>query len=283
MNKHTLSLTTAALCGFLVIPGLSVATGDEEPVDPKPTPKTCLEILKEVSPDGMKPWYDANTEAEAVGIDTNSKYRITLYNCGEERLVNLHLNDPLLGIDTYIEGFRPMSEAIFEYSVGDVCKDRYGLVKNAASISGTGEETAAYVEDSDIAWVNCGDKPPMGGEGCTPGYWKQTQHFDSWPVAYTPDMRFSTVFGHEIAVRAGGKSTILDPTLLQALEANGGNINAAARHVVAALLNAASGGVSYNLSAGEVIDLFNANYPDGDLEDMKNRLEMHNEQGCPLN
>lgn len=280
MNKHTLSLT---LCGLLALPGLSFATGTEEPTDPPPAPTTCISIIKEVSPDGFKPWYDANTDAEAVVIDANSKYRIGVVNCGEEKLLNVHISDPLIGADTYIGGARPGSDWVFEYSAAEVCKDRYGLVKNTATVTGTGELTATYIEASDDAWVNCGDKPPMGGEGCTPGYWKQSHHFDSWPAAYTPDMRFSAVFGHEIAVRAGGKSTIVDPTLLQALEANGGNINAAARHVVAALLNAASGGVSYNLSAGEVIDLFNANYPDGDLEDMKNRLEMYNEQGCPLN
>ena len=28
--------------------------------------------------------------------------------------------------------------------------------------------------------------PPPGGEGCTPGFWKQDQHFDSW-VGFAPD------------------------------------------------------------------------------------------------
>lgn len=281
MNKHNRTLLKLSLCSALLAPGLAAACGTE-PCDPPP-PTTCLSLIKEVSPDGFKPWFDANTEAEAVIIDSNSKYRVILTNCGTEKLVNVHLSDPLLSIDTYIGGFRPEGDIVMEFSAAEVCKDRYGLVKNTATASGTGEGSALYVEASDDAWVNCGDKPPMmGGEGCTPGYWKQTQHFDSWPYMYTPDMRFSAVFGQEIAVR-DGKSTIVDPTLLQALEANGGNINAAARHVVAALLNATSTGVSYDLSADEVIALFNANYPDHDLEEMKNRLEMYNEQGCPLN
>lgn len=282
MNKHTVNLLKAGLCGLLAMPCLAVATGTEEPTDPPPTSKTCLSVIKEVSPDGFKPWFDANTDAEAVAIDANSKYRVILTNCGEEKLVNVHLSDPLLGIDSYIGGFRPLSDIVMEFSAADVCKDRYGLVKNTATVIGAGEETATYVEASDDAWVNCGDKPPMGGEGCTPGYWKQTQHFDSWAYAYTPDTLFSAVFGQEIAVRAG-RETIVDPTLLQALEANGGNVNAAARHVVAALLNAASTGVSYDLTEAEVIALFNANYPDGDLEEMKDRLATYNEQGCPLN
>lgn len=282
MNKPASHLLKLSLCSLLSLPCLASATDSEVPTDPPPTPKTCLTVIKEVSPDGLKPWFDANTEAEAVIINSASKYRIRIYNCGEEKILNAHVSDPLLGIDSYIGGARPGSDFVFEYPAGDVCKDRYGLVKNTATVSGTGEETATYIEVSDDAWVNCGEQPPMGGEGCTPGYWKQSQHFDSWPSAYTPDMLFSAVFGQEIAVR-DGRSTIVDPTLMQALEANGGNINAAARHVVAALLNAASTGVSYDMTAGGVIDLFNANYPDGDIEDMKDRLEMYNEQGCPLN
>lgn len=281
MNKYTRTLLKLSLCSAFIAPGLAAACGTE-PCDPPP-PTTCLSVVKLASPDGFKPWFDANTEAEAVTIGSNSKFLISLVNCGTEKLVNVHFSDPLLSVDSYFGGINPESEIVMDFSAADVCKDRYGLVKNTASASGTGESSAVNVEASDVAWVNCGDKPPMGGEGCTPGYWKQTQHFDSWSAPYTPTTRFSAVFGHEIAVRAGGKSTIVDPTLLQALEASGGNINAAARHVVAALLNAASSGVSYNMTAGEVIDLFNANYPDGDLEDMKDRLEMYNEQGCPLN
>src|SRR6476620_1824848 len=36
--------------------------------------------------------------------------------------------------------------------------------------------------------------PPPGTQGCTPGYWKQTQHFDSWKV-YQPTDSFNAVFG----------------------------------------------------------------------------------------
>ena len=36
-------------------------------------------------------------------------------------------------------------------------------------------------------------------EGCTPGYWKQPQHFDSW-VNYSPNMLYSDVFGRVITI-----------------------------------------------------------------------------------
>lgn len=124
-----------------------------------------------------------------------------------------------------------------------------------------------------------------GGDGCTPGYWKQRQHFDSW-VNYTPTDLFGNVFGETIEIRYGKKRKIKEnPTLLQALEAKGGGINALARHTVAALLNAASPDVSYDLSEAEVINAFKAVYPGTkqDYNSLKNFFSSFNEQGCPLN
>jgi len=126
--------------------------------------------------------------------------------------------------------------------------------------------------------------PPDGGEGCTPGYWKQKQHFDSW-VNYSPSDLFSDVFGPVITIRFGKKKAkIENPTLLEALKAKGGGINALARHTVAALLNASSPDVNYDLSAAEVINEFKAVYPGTKAEynALKNMFAMYNEQGCPL-
>lgn len=281
-TEHHL-LLKFSLCGALLAPGLAAACGTE-PCDPPPPPPptTCVTLLKEVSPDGLRPWYDANTPQEAIEITAASKFRLRPYNCGEEKLVNVQISDPLLNVDTYLGGMRPGNDTVLEFPAADVCKDRYGPVENVAYISGTGEISAKIVEASDVAWVNCGTEPPKGGEGCTPGYWKQDQHFDSWPYGVTTDTAFSTVFGREITVKIG-KTMVTDPTLLQALQAQGGSVNAAARHTVAAYLNAASSEVDYDLGAADVIAQFQANYPDGELEDMKDRFAQFNEQGCPLN
>jgi uncharacterized repeat protein (TIGR01451 family) len=67
------------------------------------------------------------------------------------------------------------------------------------------------------------------GTGCTPGFWKQPGHFDSW-VGYTPNQLFDTVFG----------VTFTNKTLLESLKANGGGNNAFLRFAVSALLNASS-------------------------------------------
>jgi hypothetical protein len=52
-----------------------------------------------------------------------------------------------------------------------------------------------------------------GGEGCTPGYWKN--HTDSWTV-YSPSQSLSSVFAATPAVYSS-------TTLLQGLSFNGGN------------------------------------------------------------
>ena len=114
-----------------------------------------------------------------------------------------------------------------------------------------------------------------GGEGCTPGYWKQPHHFDSWTFPFTPDTLFSDVF----------EDAFPNMTLLQVLSQGGGGLNALGRHTVAALLNAASSGVDYDLPVNEVINSFNQVFPGtkSAYNTLKNNFESFNEQGCPLN
>jgi uncharacterized repeat protein (TIGR01451 family) len=115
---------------------------------------------------------------------------------------------------------------------------------------------------------------PPGGEGCTPGFWKQDQHFDSW-VGFAPTDSFEAVFG----VSVPGS-----PTLLDALNSGGGGINALMRHAVAALLNASSPDVDSDFTTAQVIALVQAALgPGGDIEGTKNLLAASNEAGCPLN
>lgn len=123
--------------------------------------------------------------------------------------------------------------------------------------------------------------PPPGGEGCTPGFWKQDQHFDSW-VGFAPTDSFETVFGVDVTLRAGGQTTIDDPTLLEALQATGGGVNALARHGVAALLNASSPDVSSDFTVAQVIALVHDAIVSGDVEAAHQLLAAANEQGCPL-
>src|SRR5512135_285927 len=79
--------------------------------------------------------------------------------------------------------------------------------------------------------------------GRTPGYWKQPQHYSSWVPPYYPTTtswpnkhnatKFTDVFSPSPYPP--------DTTFLQVLELQGGPPDDVARHVVAAVLNAAAG------------------------------------------
>jgi len=126
--------------------------------------------------------------------------------------------------------------------------------------------------------------PVAATEGCTLGYWKVSQHFDSWPaVVGTP----STLM-HDVTA-AGGSVQLDDAfpgmTLLQVLWQGGGGLKALGRDTVAALLNGGSTGVNFNFSRAKTIGLFNTAYESADpmlIEWTKNALSAMNESGCPI-
>jgi hypothetical protein len=122
-------------------------------------------------------------------------------------------------------------------------------------------------------WVKC--LPPLDFEGCTPGYWRQEHHFDSWvPTGYAPTDDFIAVF----AVPAS-----FDPhTLLDAVWLGGGGEFALARHAVAALLNAAHPDINYFLTVAEVFAVVQNAYATGDFEPVKTMLDFANNAGCDL-
>ena len=118
-------------------------------------------------------------------------------------------------------------------------------------------------------------KPPKGGEGCTPGFWKQEHHFDSW-VGFSPNQTLESVFNVPDSLGLD------DVTLAEALALNGGGVNALLRHAVAALLNASNPDVDFDLTAAQVISATNAALASGNYEAQKNIFAALNEQGCPL-
>ena len=124
-----------------------------------------------------------------------------------------------------------------------------------------------------------------GTEGCTPGYWKQSQHFDSWKV-YSQSQTIGSVF-----TSAKLLSTQSSKTLLDALQGGGGSGIAGAqttllRAAVAALLNAASDDVDYTMSTEEIIAAVNAALDSNNRDTMlklAGELDADNNLGCPLN
>jgi len=111
------------------------------------------------------------------------------------------------------------------------------------------------------------------GEGCSPGFWKQSHHFDDWPGIFSTDDRVSDFLGPDAPS---------DLTMLEALEQGGGGMNALLRHAVAALLNSAHPDIDYAYDIDEIIALFQGVVDGGDVEAVKELLEEANQAGCPL-
>ncbi len=150
--------------------------------------------------------------------------------------------------------------------------DRVFLAVDAVANWGDGD--VGGVTGGDFVYVPDLDCTPRGGEGCTPGYWKQRHHFDSW-VVFEPGDDYEVVFGVTTSFRA--------ETLLEALKQGGGKDKALGRHSVAALLNSLNPDVSYAFSTAQVIGLVQTAYATGNFNAAKNILEDQNEKGCPLN
>jgi hypothetical protein len=87
-------------------------------------------------------------------------------------------------------------------------------------------------------------------QGCTPGFFKQPQHFDSWSPGFTTTTKLNTVF-------TGVDGSLAGETLLEALQGGGGPGVVGAEQIllraaVAALLNASSAGLSFPLTVADI-------------------------------
>lgn len=122
-------------------------------------------------------------------------------------------------------------------------------------------------------------------EGCTPGYWKVSQHFDSWTPPYTPDTNLRDIFV------TSPVELIPDDTLLEALNYPGGpGVTGATqillRAAVASLLNASSPDIGFPVSVGQVVDTTISRIETQYRPTILTRaayFDSINNLGCPLN
>ena len=151
---------------------------------------------------------------------------------------------------------------------------------NFTTVQGGLSYKATYSGDSNY-FGSTGDCEPLtveklGAKGCTPGYWKQSQHFDSY-VGYSPTDSFETIFGRDAYTG--------DPSLLAVLNFGGGGLEALGRHTVAALLNSSSPSVNYKYTSSQVISMFQQAFDSHNattIENTKNLLEAAHSGGCPI-
>jgi hypothetical protein len=120
-----------------------------------------------------------------------------------------------------------------------------------------------------------------GGEGCTPGYWKN--HTDSWET-YSPTTSVSAVF-------TAAPAQLGSATLLDALSFKGGNGTDGASRILlraatAAVLNAAADDVDYAFLSSRIIADVNTALASGDratILALATTLDDANNGGCTLN
>ena len=271
--KHRTLTSIILLAVSIIIPNIASAN-------------TQLCFIKEVSADAIN-WFDANSESEAVVVAGTAHYRFTATSCIEDEfggINNISLADDLLNIyqsmDDLLLVNGTVEPSVFEYQAVDICVGNEGTIENVASVEGYSMISGDPRFASDNAWIRC-DTVIIGGDGCTPGYWKQDQHLDSWAVS--TDTLFSEVFGRVITIRQKRSADVTDPTLLQALAALGGQVNTAARHSTAAYLNAVSANVNYDLNVAAIIASFQQSYDSDSYGTLIETMVNFNEQSCPLN
>ncbi len=113
---------------------------------------------------------------------------------------------------------------------------------------------------------------------CSPGYWKQPQHFDSYVAPYSASSTFSSIFG---STAFGSK------TLVEVLSTGGGGLAAYGRATVGALLNASA--LTSGLTPAQVISAFNTTFAGAPTGTAANgyyggaNSEFTAPENCPLN
>jgi hypothetical protein len=156
------------------------------------------------------------------------------------------------------------------------------------ALSQGGDQPASFLWSAATLTVDVEEEPPppTGGEGCTPGYWKN--HLDSWPpTGFAPGQALSTVFS------PAGLGSLGSATLLDALKFGGGSSLTAKKQIllraaVASLLNAAHADVAFGSTPADVIAAVNAALASADKEAivaLAGELDDSNngDEGCPLN
>ncbi len=281
--RYRLAVPSVSVCALLVLiacdqgttppeaPGIFLSQG-EQPGPAEQSPLTGVveaeyfEVCKQyVGTPGPDVTVNVDVVSHEAGNDQN--FNITLGD-GECEDVWLH-GGPGQDVVTATETVPAGYTASFDKTV-------VGPLN--APGSGPGNSAMGVVNGANGVLVVFTNTEIVGGEGCTPGYWKNhtglKKQTNQWPpTGFGQGDSFDATFA--VVSSFGG-------TLLEALNRGGGGENALGRHAVAALLNAAHPAVSYDLSVPQVIAAVGAAYASGDFEGTKNTLAAFNEQGCPI-
>lgn len=256
-------------------PEVEAEDPEDVPVVITPDPSIDLDKTHAITNDA-----DGSGGPEAT-LGDEITYSFTITNDGNVALSPVLLSDPLPGLSdiscsrndgsVFANGVDGMAvnEVVSCSTTYTVAADDVtaGNIHNLATVTGT-PEVGDPVTDDDPEDVPVVNLAPL--QGCTPGYWKQSQHFGNWQSPVTQNTSYSSVFGVGPNV-----------TLLAALGTNGGQEKALRRHAAAAYLNSLTD-INYTYSSSDVISMVQSAYANGNYNEVKNQLNNANEEGCPL-
>lgn len=217
-------------------------------------------------------WTTDKVRTDGVGLDRRLKGAVIVQYVTDDgrALVHLYPVDQAGDLDLTVQ-YPPVSQwPVQANGTREIHVDvQLELYENGFKVA-----TLGPGNDWDLYCLFGPPPPPPSFEGCTPGYWKNTRHYDSWPSPYVPQTTFFSVFG------VGSTKT-----LAQALKSNGDGNGEGQMifHATAALLNAASSDVDYTYTVASVKQLVQQAYATNNFEAIKNLFEAANEIGCPLN
>jgi hypothetical protein len=185
-------------------------------------------------------------------------------------------------------------QAVAGYTTSWIRKQIDGAIPpNTITTSGTGNSVSGTMLSNPdrgflVVFVNT-LIPVGGGEGCTPGYYKNLKkHLFAWNDAgYSPAQSVSSVFSE--AANAP-YSHLGAATLHEGLSFQGGDTVAEKaeillRAAIAAVLNADNPNVSYGFTSAGIIADVNAALASGDgatILALATTLDNENNEGCPL-
>jgi hypothetical protein len=225
------------------------------------------------------------TSTELVVPGGPAAFDIIITNCGDVPLEVISIDDPAVGpvlpAGPLVPGESETVSVVIDEALC-VDTDNGFEVENTVTVTSEGE--------TDTATDVCPCEEETGGEGCTPGFWKQKNNRDypedsCWCDTYKSNPNLTEVYSeaalaaipHVSARKEKNSAGFTEETLDDALDFQGGGdlegaVRKLLRHGTAALLNACTlnGGGNYPESASTIISDINAAIATQDIETIDN-------------
>jgi protocatechuate 3,4-dioxygenase beta subunit len=260
---------------------------------------------------------DADTASAAALIPVGGQavFTYVVKNTGDFEIADVQVTDDRIPSLTFVGGDNDGDGRLdvgetWTYRAIETVQAGAQPIVNVGTVTGRDVLLGQALSDSDAAWYSTGATTPVtpppantggtagidveklvhaeyytsasgsGGEGLTPGFWKNhtgdgAAPLSGWPeTGLSPAASYEALFGVDVPGSA--------PTLLQALGSEGGDVNALLRHSAAALLNASDPNISYLYSRDQVIAMVKQAFATGSYEATKNLFATQNELGADL-